>query len=261
MNVPAGRFKGLGVPFLSVLVVLPAACVSVPPDAVVLSQVVGTRIAEHRASHEEFVRRYYASSRDVVEMFLRDRWVPEYLETFVTRSRVLDLIITPDEVFGEDQLARLREEIMAVSGVGEVRTPLIIEAVSRVVGAGERGQVMLDFAQVALDEIEAQRSELMEPLILQEQEVLASLDESYAQLEQAQAQVTAYLASVQEVTRSQDEVLEAMGFREVRDDALERAVWLSERLTAAVKAGDTAAGALEEIRAILASAGADGTEG
>ena len=64
---------------------------------------------------------------------------------------------------------------------------------------------MLDFAQVALAEIEVQRSELMDPLNQQEQEVLAHLAESYAQLQQAQAQVTAYLSSAQDVTRSQDE--------------------------------------------------------
>ena len=235
--------------------ILTVSCVSVPPEAVVLSNLVGTQIAEHRASHEEFVRRYYASSRDVVEMFLRDRWMPEYLEGFVQQSRVMDLLITPDEVFDEAQLERLREEIMAVSGVGEVRTPLIIEAVSRVFGDAERGQIMLDFAQVALEEIEAQRSELLEPLFLQEQEVLDHLAESYAQLQQAQAQVIAYLGSAREVTRTQDEVLEAMGFREVRDDALDQAVRLSERLAAVAKAGDTATEALERMKEIIRTGG------
>jgi hypothetical protein len=240
------------------LAALPVACVSVPQEAVVLSNLVGTQIAEHRASHEEFVRRYFASSRDVVELFLRDRWVPEYLERFVGQSGVMDLLATPDEVFGEEQLERLREEIMAVSGIGEVRAPLVIDAVSRVVGDAERGQIMLDFARVALDEIEAQRSELLEPLIQQEQDVLDYLGESYAQLQQAQAQVTAYLASAKEVTRSQDEILDAMGVREMRDDALERAVWLSERLTAAAKAGETAAEALEEMKVLIGSAGWEG---
>ena len=121
--------------FFTVLMAAPtSSCVSVPPEAVVLSNLVGTQIAEHRASHEEFVRRYYARSRDVVELFLRDRWVPEYLERFVGQSEVMDLLITPDEVFGGDTLERLTEEIMAVSGVGEVRAPLVIEAVSRVIG-------------------------------------------------------------------------------------------------------------------------------
>jgi len=238
------------------LALLAVSCVSVPPDAVVLSNLVGTQIAEHRASHEEFVRRYYASSRDVVEMFLQNRWVPEYLETFVERSDVMGLLMAPDEVFTEDRLERLREAILAVSGVGEVRAPQIVEAVTRVIGDAERGQIILDFAQVALAEIEAQRMELLDPLSEQEQTVLDHLSESYAQLEQAQAQVTAYLGSAHGVTRSQDEVLQAMGLRTVRDDALERAVWLSERLTAATKAGGTAAEAMEEIKAILGEAGA-----
>jgi hypothetical protein len=233
------------------------SCVSVPPEAVVLSNLVGTQIAEHRASHEEFVRRYYASSRSVVEMFLRNRWVPEYLGTFVARSEVMDLLVTPDEVFDEERLERLRDEIMAVSGIGEVRTPLILEAVTRVVGDAERGQIMLDFAEVAIGEIEAQRGELLDPLDQQEEAVLDHLAESYAQLQQAQAQVTAYLGSAQEVTRSQDEVLESMGVRSMRDAALDRAIWLSERLTAAAKAGATAAEALEEMKAIIEEAGTD----
>jgi hypothetical protein len=230
-----------------------SSCVSIPEDAVVLSNLVGTQIAEHRASHEEFVRRYYARCRDVVELFLRDRWVPEYLERFVAQSEVMELLITPDEVFGEDTMERLKEEVMAVSGVGEVRTPLILEAVSRVIGDAERGQIMLDFAGVALEEIEAQRSELIEPLNQQEEMVLDHLAESYAQLQQAQTQVTAYLASAKEVTRSQDEVLEAMGMRQLRDDALRQAVQLSEDLAAAAKAGETAAEALEQMRALIGS--------
>jgi len=166
----------------------------------------------------------------------------------------MDLLITPDEVFGEDQLDRLRGEILAVSGIGEVRAPLVIEAVSRVIGDAERGQVMLDFAEVALAEIEAQRSELLDPLDRQEEDVLNHLAESYAQLELAQTQVTAYLASAQEVTRSQDEILQAMGIRNVRNDALDRAVRLSDDLAAAAKAGDTAAEALEKMREIIGAA-------
>ncbi len=261
MNVYTVRCGAWGFTLPALLAALTASCVSVPQEAVVLSNLVGTQIAEHRASHEEFVRRYYARSRDVVEMFLRDRWVPEYLETFVGQSGVMDLLATPDEVFGENELERLTEEIMAVSGVGEVRTPLILEAVSRVLGDAERGQIMLDFARVALDEIEAQRSELIEPLVEQEQRVLDHLSESYAQLQQAQTQVTAYLSSVREVTRSQDEILEAMGIRELRDDSLDRAVWLSEELAAAAKAGESAAAALEEMKALIGSGGSDGLEG
>ena len=76
-------------------------------------------------------------------------------------------------------------------------------------------------------------------------------------VQQAQAQVTAYLASAQEVTRSQDEVLEAMGMRQLRDDALRRAVQLSEDLAAAAKAGETAAEALEQMRALIGSNGSE----
>ncbi len=255
VRIVALRFllNGFGLALSSA--VLTGGCASVPQEAVVLSNLVGTQIAEHRASHEEFVRRYYASSRDVVEMFLRDRWVPEYLERFVAQSEVMDLLATPDEVFGEEELDRLREEIMAISGIGEVRTPLVIEAVSRVVGGSERGQIMLDFAEVALAEIEAQRSELIEPLNQQEQEVLDHLAESYDQLQQAQAQLTAYLASVRDVTRSQDEVLQSMGIRNLRDDTMERAVWLSEALSAAAKGGRSAEEALQQMKELIGSSG------
>ena len=66
--------------------------------------------------------------------------------------------------------------------------------------------------------------------------------------------MTAYLASAQEVTRSQDEVLQAMGIREVRDDALARALRLSDDLAAAAKAGNTAAEALEKMRELIGAA-------
>ncbi len=255
---PKGRLPSIQALSLALLAFLGlSACVSMPEEAVVLSNLVGNQIAEHRASHEEFVRRYYARSRDVVDLFLRDRWVPEYLERFVAESGVMELLVRPDEVFDRGTMERLREEVMAISGIGEVRTPMVIEAVSAVLGDAERGQIMLDFAEVALAEIEAQRSELIEPLNQQEETVLDHLAESYAQLQQAQTQVTAYLASAQDVTRSQDEVLEAMGIRQLRDDALTRAVQLSEDLAAAAKAGETAAEALEQMKALIGSDGSD----
>jgi hypothetical protein len=236
-----------------VIAFLMASCVSVSQEAVVLSSVVGVQIAEHRASHEAFVQRYYDRSRDVVEMFLRDRWVPEYLETFVRESQIGDLLTDPTELFHEDDVERLREELMALSGIGEARTEDVLSAVGRAFGHAERGRILLEFAQVAMAEIEVQRSELLDPLDRQEQEVLEHLAESYAQLQQAQAQVTAYLASVQEVTRSQDEVLETMGIRELRDDTFDRAVRLSERLAAVAKSGTSAAEALEEMKALIGS--------
>jgi DNA repair exonuclease SbcCD ATPase subunit len=136
-----------------------------------------------------------------------------------------------------------------------------VEAVSRVFGDAERGQIMLDFAEVALEEIESQRSELIEPLNQQEQEVLAHLAESYDQLQQAQAQLTAYLASARNVRRSQDEILQSMGVLEQRDEALERAVRLSEALSAAARGGRSAAEALERMKAIIEASGLDGQEG
>jgi hypothetical protein len=241
------------------LALLATACVSVPQEAVVLSNLVGAQIAEHRASHEAFVRRYYGRSRDVVEIFLRDRWVPEYMDRFMALSGVMDLVTTPEEVFGQEKMARLEEELLAVPGIGEVRAPLVMEAVARVFGHEERGQILLDFAQVALAEIEAQRAELLEPLNRQEREVLEHLDRSYAQLQQAQGQVTAYLASARDVTRSQDEILDAMGMRQPRDDALERIVRLSEDLAAAAIAGESALEALEKMKALIESFGSAGS--
>jgi hypothetical protein len=267
MNVCPARRNAGGFPLLAFLTLhgtllpLVTACVSVPQETVVLSNLVSTQIAEHRASHEEFVRRYFNRSRDVVEMFLRDRWIPEYLDRFVAQSGVMELLATPDEVFGEGELERLQEELLAISGIGEVRMPLVLEAVTRVLGESERGQIMLEFAEVALAEIEAQRSELLDPLNQQEEEVLDYLAESYGQLQQAQAQVNAYLASAQELTRSQDEVLEVMGIRELRDDAFQRAVRLSEDLATAAKAGESAAEALERMKELIQALGAIGREG
>ncbi len=244
---------------ISLAPLLATSCVSIPQEAVILSDLVGAEIAEHRASHEAFVRRYYGRSRDVVEMFLRDRWVPEYLDRFMSRSGVFDLITTPEEVFGPEKLERLREELLAVPGIGEVRAPLVMEAVTRVFGHEERGEIMLDFAQVALREIEAQRAELLEPLNRQEREVLEHLDHSYGRLQQAQGQVTAYLASARGVTRTQDEVLDAMGLRRARDDALEGLVRLSEDLAAAAIAGESALEALEKMKELIESFGSLGS--
>jgi len=227
------------------------SCASVPQEAVVLSDFVGTQIAEHRASHEEFVRRYFEQSRDIVETFLRDRWIPEFLEDYVDRSGVVPMLITPEGVLPEDDVDRLLAELGVLEGVSPSSHSEIVAAVGRAFGDAERGQIMLEFAEAALAEIGLQKAELLEPLDAQEEEVLRHLSRSYAQLQQAQAQVTAHLASVRKVTGAQDELLQLAGIREIRDDALRAAVNLSDRLTAAAKAGETAEDAIAEIRRIL----------
>ena len=66
--------------------ILLAACASVPPEAVELSQVAGRRVADAQASHEALAAAYFDLSRQRIEDFIDQRWTPRFLANFVAGS-------------------------------------------------------------------------------------------------------------------------------------------------------------------------------
>ncbi len=194
----------------------PIACTPpVPPQSVALSEAVGERISVTQASHEAFLAQYFASSRARVEDFLQQRWIPRFLANFTADSQLMEAL-TDSALVGPsaDQ---------------------------------ERGALVLDFASAAIAEIEDQRRSLLRPIDRLEREALAELRASYADLQAMNASITAYLASTQKISETQDDVLRRLHLLQSRDAALEKAVRLSDRIDRVLDA----AGEIETIHAQL----------
>jgi hypothetical protein len=205
------------------------ACASVPKESVELSMVVGERITDMQVAHEAIVQEYFHLSRMRVEDFLRDRWVPQFLENFVRDAQIITLLDEPGALTDQD-LARIREELDRTLRLSEADQDRVVAAVHRAIGDAERGALMIEFAQAAVAAIETQRAQLIGPINAQERSVLNDLRASYSELRATQDAITNFLRSVKDVTVEQDAILQRLGLLEARDHAIESAIDLNDQI-------------------------------
>ncbi|MDT8369922.1 MAG: hypothetical protein RQ745_12010 [Longimicrobiales bacterium] len=230
-----------------------AGCASIPQEAADLSHVVGQRLAAVQASHEGFARAYFQLSRDRVEDFLQRRWIPEFLATFVADADLAGELASPDPLTGVQE-DRLREELAARLSLEGAALDRTVEAVKSGLGDADRGEIVLDFATAALEQIEAQRRELIGPINQMEADALRELRRTWAELIQAQAGVTAFIQSTHDVTAEQDAVLARLGMLEARDRVIEDAVSLSEEVVRITDETGPAQDVLRRLRERLGTA-------
>lgn len=219
----------------SLSILLAGSCVKVPAEAVVLSRTVGERLPDIQASHEAFVSAYFQVSRDRVEDFLNQRWIPTFLGKFVAGSNLMDKLQNVKPLTDE-QNAALQAKLQN-AGIPAAEQPKVIQAVNSALGDPDRGKLVLLFSEAALKQIAAERKSLLDPIDEQERISLDALRKVYAQVEQAQSTVTAHLSSVQKVTNEQDQVLERLNLLKSRDAVVDKALVVNQQIMGILDSG------------------------
>jgi hypothetical protein len=74
------------------------------------------------------------------------------------------------------------------------------------------------WARAAIEDIDAERSEFLDSLQAKETTLLNKIDEAFARTISANASVTAHLNSVLKVQGLEDQVLDAVGLKDLRDE-------------------------------------------
>jgi hypothetical protein len=236
---------------LVLLASLTLACTPrVPKEAVELSTAVGEGIVAMQTRHEAMVRAYFDLSRQRVEDFLQHRWVPEFLQSFVQESEVIELLDRP-EPFTPEEEQRLAQELTRSLALRGNELQSTLAAVRRGLGDADRGLIMLDFANAAIEQIELQRDELMVPIARQERQVVDALRGNYADLVQMQSTVTAHIQSVRDVVVEQEAVLRRLGLLQARDQLIADAVALNDKMVGLTDKAESAAEIREELRELL----------
>ena len=230
----------------------------IPAGAVQLSRIVGQQISVVQASHEMAVAYYFDLSRERVEDFLVQQWIPVFLENFVPDSALLEKLQSP-KPFDDARVDRLRQELVGVGLNGDELTR-VVGAVESAFGDATRGREILQFAEAAVGEIETQRRALVEPLSNQEQVALTALRATYAQLLEAQVTITAHLESAREVQVQQDLLLQRFNLLEQRDSLVRDAIDFNETVMGVIDRGGDAAGILDRLRTLVAGTSSDGEE-
>jgi len=102
------------------------------------------------------------------------------------------------------------------------------------------------WARAAIEDIDAKRKEFLDPLNEREQALLNKVDEAFARALRANAAVTANLNSVIKVQNLQDQVLDAAGMKELRDQINDAIVEVSDFAAKATKEIGDASAALRK---------------
>lgn len=172
-------------------VLLLLGCASIPKEVVELSYTVGKDLNAVHESYKILIKKHFDGLRSQVNTFLNDRWIPKYLEYFIEDGGLRESAqgSDPEEVLEDVQI----------------------------------------WAEVAIEEIELKRSELINPINEVEKALLDLVDTAFNRLVNANAVITAHLNSIRKVKEVQDDALKALGLKEIRDNINEELIKSSER--------------------------------
>lgn len=245
------RQRGRAYPGVTLLLAASfVACASMPQEAVELSQVASRRVADTQAAHEALAAAYFRLSRERVEDFLQHQWVPTYLANFVARAKLMDELQNP-VALTDSQRVRLREELTRATALRGQSLDQALGAVNSAFADSARGSIVLEFAEAALEEIEKQRRELLDPIDEQERQVRDALRANYAEMMQIQSAITGFIQSAHDVRAEQDNVLRRLNLLGARDSLVKQAITLNDAVLRLTEQGGDAEEALRQIRAKL----------
>ncbi len=220
---------------LMVMASLLFSCTStqIPRASVELSEIVGEQTTHIQTSHEAFVKLYYDELREDVDVFLREKWIPEFLSRAVDNATFKQAhqnayrtsTLNPDSV--STQITHLP---------GPLQTSVLLAVKAQ---KAELGSVLVGFGEAAVKEIEKQRAKMMGGIDEQEQVVLSHLRQTYADLYRAQSTVEANLRMAADVTEQKAAMLNKLGLLDTQNKLLNKAMRASSLASNALNIAGT----------------------
>lgn len=92
-----------------------------------------------------------------------------------------------------------------------------------------RADLVEAWARIAVETLDKERRQRLAPLNQAEQELLATVDQAFDRAVRANATVTAHLNSIREVDEVQNEVLEALNLKDLRDKINNELIKVSDK--------------------------------
>lgn len=191
------------------------ACVSIPRQTVTLSQTIGSDLRELQRAHLNFINIYFDKIRTDINVFIDDVYAP-YVIHYILKIELKNFKDGIPSIYGTIQIAGQKE------GKDEAENAL---------------NEMIDFVAAARLQIENKRIELLSPIIIQESEIVNSVNQSYENVIYANSTITAHLQSIRKVKDAQEEALAMIGLRGADTLTTNTLVKLSEQIDIAIKKG------------------------
>ncbi|HEX9794037.1 MAG TPA: hypothetical protein VGC54_08645 [Planctomycetota bacterium] len=148
-----------------------AACASVSPEALTLSQKVGEDLGELQSGYRETVRFSFTQMRNAGLNVIDNVWTPAFLAGAVKKGKLVEFAADPDD------------------------GPALVEF----------------WARKTIGEIDRKRRTFLDSVQAKEDALLIQIDEAFDRVLSANAAVSAHLNSLLEVQSLQDQALAAAG--------------------------------------------------
>ena len=196
--------------FLALLIVLNfLGCASVPKEVVELSYTVSRDLNAVHLSYGQLIKTHFDGLRKQATDFLDNEWTPTYIEKFIKTGKLVERATDSDPK-------------MVLLGVRL-------------------------WAEVAVAQIEKKKKELIDPIDKDEKELLNSIDEAFAQIKTANAAITAHLNSIRKVKEVQDEALQALKVKGLRDKINKGLLSASDRANEAIEKAKKVEGIIDDL--------------
>jgi hypothetical protein len=177
--------------------ILIGGCSTVPKEVVELSYITGQDIQSVHYSYAALTRKHFDTLRTEANNYLNNKWIPAYLNSFIKEGELVKLAQNPDS-----------EEVF--NGVSA-------------------------WVELAVEKIDMQRKQLIDPINADEKALIESIDESFSRLMWANSIITAHLNSLRKVQDVQDEALKSLKMKDIRDKTNKQLANASERALSAIK--------------------------
>lgn len=188
----------------------------VPKEVVELSYQMEKDLVQLQSTYIALVKQHVTLLKKQREDYLNNEWAPRLIESWIADGQLIEMA-SGDVIYDED-----RDEFIAVTDLNRQQQL--------------RGIVL--WANVAVEEIEAKRKELITPLEESEKKLIADINSSFALIVLGNQTISAHLNSIREV-------------QDVQNELLKRAEWDGLRNSVSQKLSDLSTEAdngLKEIR-------------
>jgi DNA polymerase III delta prime subunit len=213
------------------LLLLTLGCVSAPRATVELAEIADQQIAEMHASHEKFVRLYYAKLRDDVDRFMEQKWIPQFLSNVVEGKGEQSKQFRTDLDKAYKLVTLDWETVIQINGIKDEDVKQAVRSSIKKLTTQENAvlaMVLLDFSKAAQEQVNKQRKLLIRPIDQQEAYVLDQLRMGYADLLRSSAAIKGYLASVAKLVEQREAIYQKLGVLETQRKIVDAATRLSD---------------------------------
>lgn len=201
-----------------------SGCAQVPKESVELSTTLGRDLQEVQRSHRRAIDLLYDRDVERINRYLDDVAMPTYVR-------------------------------FAIAGVGERLSEDLKVALAPNAPQSAKDKVLDEMRKVVqgvADRVARQRTELLAPVEDSRKSSLHELDLAYAEMQRANAVLTAYLSSLTKVHSLQDELLAKAGLKSFREKVGDEALAANAKVTQALEGAQDTEKALAQLKEALA---------